>query len=530
MSEKISQYAITATSFIAVDLFDVSKKISSGPDVYQTQKFTYATLLTALGASFVDFTSTQTIDGLKTFSNTVKVGSYGGREVDINAYSIIMKDGSGRVTTDNASGAHATKTIQTGATSFTIYYPDGGASNYINFEDKTGYVALNNNIVYSAGLAQYNSAGLLILNNALSSSVSAPTAAPGTNSSQLATTAFVQTALGYVISGTGTAGKHIKWLTSTTLGDSIISESGTVATVTGSLTSNFYSILGTKVLAVSSDNASIYLGSGAGANNTGFGNNFTGKQAGYNNVSGSYNVFNGYQSGFYNTTGNGGTFIGYNAGYNNTTGSFNVYNGNQSGYNNTTGLGNVYLGYQAGYNNSTGDNSLFLGRQAGFNETTGGKLYIANNSTSTLIYGDFISGFLGLGNNTTPTATLDVIGTIRFQTNAVNGYMFTTDGSGNATWVSPNTGIQSNTAALSVDWGFSHLYKTLSANSTFTFSGAADGKTIIVAITNTVGNFTVTWPSVDWGAAGAPVQRIGAVTDIYTFTQINGVIYGSARQ
>lgn len=89
---------------------------------------------------------------------------------------------------------------------------------------------------------------------------------------------------------------------------------------------------------------------------------------------------------------------------------------------------------------------------------------------------------------------------------------------------------QSNISASAIDWNFTHLYKTLSANTTFTFSNLADGKTIVVAITNTASNYTVTWPTVDWGSAGTPVQRIGAVTDIYTFVRINGTIYGSARQ
>jgi hypothetical protein len=89
---------------------------------------------------------------------------------------------------------------------------------------------------------------------------------------------------------------------------------------------------------------------------------------------------------------------------------------------------------------------------------------------------------------------------------------------------------QSPISALDINWNNTHFYKTLSANSVFTFSNVLDGRTIIVAITNTASNYTVTWPTVDWGSAGAPTQRTGAVTDIYTFTRINGTIYGSARQ
>ena len=93
-----------------------------------------------------------------------------------------------------------------------------------------------------------------------------------------------------------------------------------------------------------------------------------------------------------------------------------------------------------------------------------------------------------------------------------------------------NAGNQAIISASAIDWNVTHSYKTLSANTTFTFSNAADAKTIIVAITNTVSNYTVTWPTVNWGAAGAPTQSVGANTDIYTFVQINSIIYGAVRQ
>lgn len=88
-------------------------------------------------------------------------------------------------------------------------------------------------------------------------------------------------------------------------------------------------------------------------------------------------------------------------------------------------------------------------------------------------------------------------------------------------------------SALDIDWvNPNHtFYKTLGANSTFTFSNTVEGKTIIVALTNTASNYTVTWPvSVKWRLGSAPIQSTGAVTDIYTFVRINGVIYGSAIQ
>jgi hypothetical protein len=86
-------------------------------------------------------------------------------------------------------------------------------------------------------------------------------------------------------------------------------------------------------------------------------------------------------------------------------------------------------------------------------------------------------------------------------------------------------------SASAIDWtSAKYFYKTLSANTTFTFSNVADGLEITLAITNTASNYTVTFPTADWGSAGAPVQRIGANTDIYGFVRINGTIYGTVRQ
>lgn len=86
-------------------------------------------------------------------------------------------------------------------------------------------------------------------------------------------------------------------------------------------------------------------------------------------------------------------------------------------------------------------------------------------------------------------------------------------------------------SALDIDWaaGTSH-YKTLAANSTFTFSNAANGRQIVVALTNTASNYTVAWPTVVWTGGAAPTQTVGAKTDVYTFIQINSIIYGSAVQ
>lgn len=87
-------------------------------------------------------------------------------------------------------------------------------------------------------------------------------------------------------------------------------------------------------------------------------------------------------------------------------------------------------------------------------------------------------------------------------------------------------------AALNIDWSLGTVFsKTLSASSTFTFSNDTTGWTIVVALTNTASNYTVTWPgSVVWSGGVAPTQTVGAKTDVYTFIKIGSVVYGSVVQ
>ena len=105
------------------------------------------------------------------------------------------------------------------------------------------------------------------------------------------------------------------------------------------------------------------------------------------------------------------TSYGYCAGNN---GKFAALFGYRAGNSNTgTGSYNTFIGAYSGYSNISGSNNVFLGYQAGYNETGSNKLYIANGSTSTLIYGDFSSKKVGIG-ITDPNANLDVAGIAHF--------------------------------------------------------------------------------------------------------------------
>lgn len=143
------------------------------------------------------------------------------------------------------------------------------------------------------------------------------------------------------------------------------------------------------------------------------------------------------------------------------------------------------------------------------------------NDTLTLTTSD--SALTVTGNSTTDT--------IDFTLNTV---AVTKGGTGSTTVATASRSLipaSSTISAVDIDWSASNVFsKTLSANSTFTFSNTQDGQTIVVALTNTASNYTVTWPTVKWTGGSAPTQTTGAKTDVYTFVKIGSTFYGSAVQ
>ena len=73
-----------------------------------------------------------------------------------------------------------------------------------------------------------------------------------------------------------------------------------------------YQIGGNSVLSAGS--STLFVGLGAGGNNTGVSNTFSGSQAGFSNTLGCCNAFFGFRAGYSNTLGGINTFIGWNAG------------------------------------------------------------------------------------------------------------------------------------------------------------------------------------------------------------------------
>jgi trimeric autotransporter adhesin len=119
-------------------------------------------------------------------------------------------------------------------------------------------------------------------------------------------------------------------------------------------------------------------------------NVFIGEQSGSMDSLGRYNTAVGGFSASSNSSGDWNTVIGYQAGRMNSTGSSNVMLGSNAGYR-LMGSYNTAVGTLAGYSlsGSTSSGNVFLGYYAGYNELGSNKLYIANNQTNTLIYGEF---------------------------------------------------------------------------------------------------------------------------------------------
>jgi hypothetical protein len=86
-------------------------------------------------------------------------------------------------------------------------------------------------------------------------------------------------------------------------------------------------------------------------------------------------------------------------------------------------------------------------------------------------------------------------------------------------------------AALNVDWSAGSVFsKTLAGGANaITFSNTTDGQTVVVSLTG-VGGSTVSWPAgTKWAGGVAPTQT-AAGTDVYTFVDVGGTIFGSAVQ
>jgi hypothetical protein len=80
-----------------------------------------------------------------------------------------------------------------------------------------------------------------------------------------------------------------------------------------------------------------------------------------------------------------------------------------------------------------------------------------------------------------------------------------------------------NIAALDIDWSLGYIFrKSISANSTFTFSNMEDGKVITVMIKNTSGAaVTIAFPSGIWRDPAMVLSIPAGQKNVYTFIRDN---------
>jgi hypothetical protein len=225
----------------------------------------------------------------------------------------------------------------------------------------------------------------------------------GDNSTKLATTAYVATAVSAV---SGNSGVPYTGATgSVNLGSYDLTVNGlTVGRGGGNVDGN-----------TANGNMSLY------SNSSGNGNTAYGYASLYSNTSGSSNIANGNQSLYFNTTGSNNTAIGnaslnkntaggdntangFGALFNNITGSYNTANGSRSLYSNTTASENTANGSNSLYSNTTGQkntatgfNSLYSNTSGGFN-TANGNSSLSSNTTGD---GNTAIGSRALTSNTT---------------------------------------------------------------------------------------------------------------------------------
>lgn len=77
---------------------------------------------------------------------------------------------------------------------------------------------------------------------------------------------------------------------------------------------------------------------------------------------------------------------------------------------------------------------------------------------------------------------------------------------------------------LNIDWSQGLVFfKTISANSTFTFSNVEDGKVITLSVKNTsASNVTITLPSGLWRDSSVDLTVEPSKKNVYTFIRENG--------
>jgi hypothetical protein len=78
-----------------------------------------------------------------------------------------------------------------------------------------------------------------------------------------------------------------------------------------------------------------------------------------------------------------------------------------------------------------------------------------------------------------------------------------------------------------IDWGASNNFsQLLTGNTTYKLSNINDGQEIVIAVSNGVTAYTVSWPSSVFWTGGTPVQSGINTTDLYLLKSIGGSVFG----
>lgn len=121
-----------------------------------------------------------------------------------------------------------------------------------------------------------------------------------------------------------------------------------------------YNIGGSNALSFGNSIEDLYVGGDSPAN-TGIGQTFVGRFAGFSNTSGGANSFLGSEAGRNNTTGGNNTFVGQFAGLDNIGGNWNTFIGQAAGHHNSTGFSNTFIGQASGTENTSSTHTTLLG-------------------------------------------------------------------------------------------------------------------------------------------------------------------------
>jgi len=157
------------------------------------------------------------------------------------------------------------------------------------------------------------------------------------------------------------------------------------------------------------------------------------------------------------------------------------------------------------------------------------------NSITNIDLTSSVSGVLPLANGGTNRMLTPSSGSIMYMdgtsinknTPGVSGQILVSQGASAPIFINMYS-VQS-IPATAIDWSVASSYtKTLSANTTFTFSNSQAGKTIVMKVVNP-STFTVTWPTsatLKWPGGTAPTQTVNG-TDVYTFWYDGSIYFGS---